>query len=35
VYVAYPGSDVLIEIYDPGRLVSQRLVRADRVRPVA
>lgn len=35
VYVAFPESDILVEIYDPGRVVSRGIGRASGVRPVA
>lgn len=34
VYIAFPRSGVLVEIFDPGRSVSRTLARSERVRPV-
>ena len=33
-YVAFPGSDVQVEVYDPSPAVASRLVLSGRVRPV-
>jgi hypothetical protein len=34
VYVAFPGSDVQVEVYDPSPAVARRLVLSGLVRPV-
>jgi hypothetical protein len=34
VYIAYPGEDVQVEIYDPNATRARRLARSGRVRPI-
>jgi len=34
VYVAYPGSDVQVEVYDPSPERARRLALSDRLRPL-